>query len=496
VRTRHVAIIGAGAAGLAAAVDLARQGVAVTLFERQASPGGKIRQDRVGNVAIDAGPTVLTMRWVFESLFADAGVSLATHLTLHPLDVLARHAWSATERLDLFADVGHSEQAIGSFAGAAAARGYRAFVARATRVYDALEASFIRAERPSALSVVGGAGLRGLRGLLAGAPFATLWQALGEHFDDPRLRQLFARYATYSGSSPFHCPATLMLIAHVEQQGVWAIDGGMIRLAPALATLAARHGAVLRYATRVSEIVLDGGGASGVRLTTGEVVAADAVVSNADVAALTEGWFGPRAIAAVPQPEIGERSLSALTWSLSALTAGFPLQRHNVFFSRDYTAEFAAVFRDGRLPAQPTVYVCAQDRGAPGQASPNGTPERLLVLVNAPAVGDRRAFTAKEIEQCEAAAFGRLEQCGLTVLRHATMTTPTDFAALFPATGGALYGQAVHGTLAAFRRPGSRSAIPRLYLAGGSVHPGPGVPMAVLSGRLAAKAVLRDLTSD
>jgi 1-hydroxycarotenoid 3,4-desaturase len=190
--------------------------------------------------------------------------------------------------------------------------------------------------------------------------------------------------------------------------------------------------------------------------------------------------------------------LSALTWSLRAATAGFPLSRHNVFFACDYAAEFDAIFRNDRLPAQPTVYVCAQDRGMPDKALSSGEPERLLLLVNAPALGDRRTFNAREIEQCEEAAFGLLGRCGLTVQRQTeamTLTTPAEFARLFPATGGALYGQAVHGTLAAFRRPGSRSAYPRLYLAGGSVHPGPGVPMAVLSGRLAARTVLRDLTS-
>jgi len=493
-----VVIIGAGVGGLAAAIDLARRGAAVTLLERQARPGGKVRQLAAGATGIDGGPTVFTMRWVFESLFADAGSALADHLTLHPLDLLARHAWSESERLDLFADVGRTADAIGDFAGRAAAEGYRAFCARAARVYDALEPAFISAERPSVLSLVGGMGLRGLSALLAGSPFATLWHALREHFPDARLRQLFGRYATYSGSSPFQSPATLMLIAHVERRGVWAVGGGMYRLVEALADLAARHGAVLRCGTPVTEILLARGQAGGVRLADGETLAADAVVVNADAAALAEGLFGPGASHAVRLPEAGERSLSAMTWALSAPTSGFPLARHNVFFARDYAAEFDAIFRRRELPAQPTVYVCAQDRGAPDQAPGDGAQERLLVLVNAPAIGDRREFTATEMEQCTNAAFGLLADCGLAVRRRpeaTVLTTPVEFESLFPATGGALYGQAVHGAMAAFRRPGSRSAIPRLYLAGGSVHPGPGVPMAVLSGRLAAASLLQDLTS-
>ena len=126
---------------------------------------------------------------------------------------------------------------------------------------------------------------------------------------------------------------------------------------------------------------------------------------------------------------------------------------------------------------------------------PDG-PERLLVLVNAPPVGDRHVFSPGEIEQCATRTFRHLERLGLTLrVEQMAVANPSDFARLFPETGGALYGQAVHGSMAAFKRPGARSAMPGLYLAGGSVHPGPGVPMAVLSGRLAASSLLADLTS-
>jgi 1-hydroxycarotenoid 3,4-desaturase len=494
MRTPHVTVIGAGAGGLAAAIDLARSGVAVTLLERASTVGGKIRQLQVGGAGIDAGPTVLTMRWVFDALFDNAGRSLADHLTLHPIDLLARHAWSSTARLDLFANVDQSADAIAAFAGPVEAAGYRAFCLRAQRVYQTLEGPFIRAARPTALSLAVESGLSAMRGI---SPFSSLWKALGEHFRDPRLRQLFGRYATYSGSSPFQAPATLILIAHVEQQGVWLVEGGMVQLAQALSQLAARLGAVVRIDAPVAEIAVGAGRATGVVLASGEHLASDAVICNADCAALATGAFGPGVTKAVPRTKRDERSLSAITWVLSAATEGFPLSRHNVFFSRDYQAEFDDVFRHGRLPTAPTVYVCAQDRGQPG-ARPDGQAERMLVLVNAPPSGDRRAFNMMEIEQCATPTFSLLKRCGLTVHRRTeatAVTTLANFEKLFPATGGALYGQAVHGSMAAFRRPGARSALAGLYLAGGSVHPGPGVPMAVLSGRLAAASVLRDLTS-
>jgi 1-hydroxycarotenoid 3,4-desaturase len=493
MRLRRVAIVGAGMGGLAAALELAAQGVEVLVLERAATPGGKMREVAVGEARIDAGPTVLTMRWVLEELFAASGASLADHLTLRPAGTLARHAWSDRERLDLFADPARSIDAIGAFAGPAEARAYRDFTARARNVYRTLEDSFIRSPRPSPLGLTRRAGLRGLGDLWRISPFTTLSRALGQHFRDPRLRQLFGRYATYCGSSPFLAPATLMLVAHVEQEGVWLVEGGMHRIASALAALATARGAAIRYGTDVAEVVVRNGRVSGVRLATDEQFEADAVIVNADVAAVANGNLGAAIAPGVPATPRGSRSLSAVTWNLVARARGFPLLRHTVFFSRDYAAEFDDILQRDRTPAEPTVYLCAQDRDDRDGATLRG-PERLLCLVNAPASGDVRAFDGAEIARCEARTFALLQRCGLHVepSDDRVVTTPADFERLFPATGGALYGRASHGWTASFQRPGARTRMPGLYLAGGSVHPGPGVPMAALSGRLAAKALLED----
>jgi len=489
----RVVVVGAGIGGLAAALDLACKGVRVTVVERAATPGGKMRQVVVGGARIDAGPTVFTMRRVFEELFADADADLAAHVTLHPAATLARHAWAPDERLDLFADIDRSADAIGSFAGVAEAKGYRAFCARAQRMYETLDHAFMRAPRPS--SPLGLLDRAPTADLLRISPFATLWSALGEFFRNLRLRQLFGRYSTYCGASPYLAPATLMLIAHAERDGVWLVEGGMIRLAAALARLAASRGVEFRYGASVDQVVVTAGRAAGVRLGSGEQVDADAVVVNADTAAVTTGLFGRDAARAVPDAG-APRSLSAVTWAMVAATDGFPLLRHNVFFSDDYAAEFEAIFRHNRLPGTPTIYVCAQDRDDAGAASPG--PERLLCLINAPPAGDGRPFDPTEIDPCATRTFQHLERCGLRILRRpetTVVTTPADFHRLFPATGGALYGPAMHSTMAPFRRPGSRSRIPNLYLAGGSTHPGAGVPMAALSGRQAAASLLADLDS-
>jgi len=493
----RVAVIGAGVAGLVAALELAVRGLEVVVVERAEGPGGKIREVYAGGAGADAGPTVFTLRRVFDEIFDDAGTSLDAHLTLQAAEVLARHAWSAHECLDLYADPARSAEAIGELAGPAEARRYRRFCERARRTYQTLEDTFIRAPRPSPVGLARAAGARGLGDLWRIAPFTSLWRALGEDFHDPRLRQLFGRYATYCGSSPFRAPATLMLVAHVEREGVWLVEGGMRRLALALAALAERCGAVFRYRTEALEVCARGGRASGVRLATGEHLAADAVLANADAAAVAGGLLGGAAAHAVPAIPRSARSLSALTWNLLAPTEGFPLLRHTVFFSPDYAAEFEDILGRGRLPRVPTVYVCAQDRDAVEGAGADGA-ERLLCIVNAPPTGDVHPFDQAEIEQCEERTFRHMEACGLRVHRRpeATVaTTPAHFERLFPGTGGALYGPSSHGWMASFRRPGARTRLPGLYLAGGSTHPGPGVPMAALSGRLAAASVVQDLAS-
>jgi 1-hydroxycarotenoid 3,4-desaturase len=486
MRQGKVIIIGAGIGGLTSALLLAHAGCDVTVVEAANAPGGKMREVEVGGRMIDAGPTVFTMRHVFDAIFEQVGEVLVDHLTLTKAEILVRHAWDGGARFDLFADHARSRDAIGVFAGAKEAAAFDSFSAEAKSIYETLDHTFMRGSKTSAMGLSWRIGTSNFGALIGIRPFDPMWRALGRHFSDPRLLQLFGRYATYAGSSPYLAPATLMLIAHAEAMGVWLVEGGMHRLAVVLEELAKARGAVFRYGDSVAAVRADG-----VTLTSGEVIEGGHIVANCDPAALSAGLLGDTVKRAAPAYPPHKRALSALVTLYTATASSFPLTRHNVFFSNDYAAEFKDIGA-GRLPASPTVYVCAQDRDAADGpfTAPN---DRLQLIVNAPPMGDSHHFSATEIVTCQNVTLERLRRCGLELQIHdSQVTTPSGFNRLFPATGGALYGRATHGAMSAFQRPGARSKLPWLYLAGGGTHPGAGVPMAALSGMQAASALLAD----
>ena len=199
---KHVIVIGAGAGGLAAAVELAAAGRAVTVLDAAPTVGGKMHQVRSGEHWIDAGPTVFTMRWVFDELFANAGAQFASRLPFKPVTTLARHWWTSGASMDLHADPQVTAADIAALAGSADAEGYLQLCRDSGHIFELLKMSFMAAPQPNPITLALRIGLSRLGEMLALRPHQTLWRALGDYLRDPRLRQLFARYATYVGSSP------------------------------------------------------------------------------------------------------------------------------------------------------------------------------------------------------------------------------------------------------------------------------------------------------
>jgi 1-hydroxycarotenoid 3,4-desaturase len=263
-----------------------------------------------------------------------------------------------------------------------------------------------------------------------------------------------------------------------------------VALARAAAALAERRGVTVRTGAHVREIAVSEGRATGVVLSDGQRIRADAVLHAGDPRALASGLLGPAVRGAVPPP--ARPSLSARVWAFAARAGGLPLAHHTVLFSGDDAAEFAALAA-GRAPDSPTLYLCAQDRG--GDRAASGL-ERFEIIMNAPPTGG--APDPGEDARCHETMLRTLRARGLRLDPEPgpeAMTSPAGFADLFPGSLGALYGEASLGLTGALRRPRARSRVPGLYLAGGGTHPGAGVPMAALSGRHAAEAITRDLAS-
>ena len=485
-----VLVIGAGIAGLATALRLAHAGLAVTVLERASQVGGKMRTLPSDAGPVDAGPTVLTMRPVFEELFDSVGETLSAHLTLIPETILARHWWHDGSTLDLHADPAASEAAIEDFAGPRAAADFRRFSAKTKALYEAFDAPMMQSATPSQFDLT----MRVLRQpslIAAMQPHLTLAQSLKRAFRDKRLAQLFGRYATYVGGSPFAAPALLGLIAHSEARGVWRVQGGMHQLAQSLRTLAEARGATFVTNADVTRFEVQQSRICAAHTADGARYTAHNIVFNGDPRALSTGLLGNAVKPAVPRKATDPRSLSAYVYAFAAKPAGVDLHHHNVFFAQNPRAEFDPLAK-GHMPDDPTLYICAQDRGSDTQPPDL---ERFEIIMNGP---PRDGTDSQEKPQCQIRVFETLAQFNLTFTPTpppGTLTTPEEFNSLFPASQGSLYGRSPHGLTASLARPTARSKIAGLYLAGGGAHPGAGIPMATLSARHAAEAILNDRTS-
>lgn len=501
-------VLGAGIGGLATAIRLGAQGHRVTVLERAARPGGKMREVEVAGRTFGCGPSVLTLPWVLDELCATAGVRRADLIRLTPLAPVCRHFFADGTQVDLYADepiapgappesawaraADELQKTLGGRAGAQ----YLRFRAHAARIYEFVRRPFMQSPLPkSPLGLLRMHPLRDFMGLFHLDAGRTLWQALGSFFDDPRLRVLFARYATYSGGDPFQAPATLAVIPHCELAfGVHHVEGGMYRVAEALTELVTRTGGTVRCGADVERIELDPreGRALAVHVG-GERLAADFVVANCDVAQL----YG-RLLRGSRRAERDGPAVQAMPPSLSAYlhlvaagdAAELPLLHHNVFFSADYPREFAELASGP--PTDPTIYLCSPD------ALFRRADQRWFFLTNAPALppGSEHsdaAWSPAQIAACRARVAGKLARHGMDLGRHSRGSfdvTPRDFAERFPWSRGAIYGAAANSRLGSFRRPPNRvPGIGNLYCVGGSTHPGAGVPMVMLSAQIVAGLV-------
>ena len=486
-----VVVVGAGIGGLSAAIRLAAAGRRVIVCEQNRTVGGKMGQVTAAGFRWDTGPSVITMRPVFEELFARAGRRLEDYVDLVPVEPLTRYFYPDGTVLDATTDLATMAQQIQAL-DPHDVEGYLDFLAYAARLHRITGPVFIYDRPPT---------LRSFRRVPVHEwfqvdPWLTVDQAVRRRVRSPHLRQLLNRFATYVGASPFQAPATLAVIAHVELTGgVWYPKGGIYAIAQAMARLAGELGVEIRVDCPVQEIAVAGGRVQGVRLAGGATLPAAAVVANVDVTTVYQRLL-PAAVAAPGRRRLArvEPSCSGYVLLLGIQGSHPQLAHHNIFFCQDYVREFDDIFRRGVPPSAPTVYVAITSKSDPSHA-PAGC-ENWFVLVNAPALGPHFDWQTQE-DGCRARVLDALAGFGLDVRSRIVAEarlTPEDIARLTGAWRGALYGISSNQALNAFRRPHNRCPhVHGLYFAGGTTHPGGGVPMVTLSGKVAAELLMEDL---
>ncbi len=495
--TKNAAIIGAGIAGIASAVRLAVKGYQVDVFETNAYPGGKLStldvQGESGAYRFDAGPSLFTLPQLVEELFCLAGENTTDHFEYIRLPEICRYFWDDQTRLTAWADTANFAQEVETQLGEPAER-VRKFLADSAFKYEITDQLFLHDSLHKARTWLSQKAMRGYLNLPKLGVFGTMNDANARTFTNSKVVQLFNRYATYNGSDPYQTPALLNIIPHLEYNiGAFFPKKGMVSITDSLVALAQRLGVVFHYTTPVQEIVVENGKAVGIRLITGQWSRYSVVFSNMDV---TPTYRRLMPTQRAPEQTLSQaRSSSGLIFYWG-IRRQFPeLDMHNIFFSNDYRTEFEYLFqRRDQIYDDPTVYVNITSKTKPDDAPPGC--ENWFILLNAPAnegqnwdeiITQTRQNVIRKLSHNLGLDVAPLIDCE-AILDPRTIESRTSSAQ------GALYGTASNNRFAAFlRHPNFSSKIENLYFVGGSVHPGGGIPLCLLSAKIATELVDRNV---
>jgi phytoene desaturase len=476
-------VIGAGIGGIAAAIRLARKGYAVKIFESSDYPGGKLSEFRMGEFRFDRGPSLFTLPQYVEELFELCGEKMRDHFTYSELPVLCKYFYPDGFQ---FEAKGNKEENIKSIVQAfdEDEDKVREFFSKAEFIYNTTTPLFL--ERPLKLSRLYRTKefWQGISRIPQLPLFGTYTVQLKKYFKNPKTIQYFQRYATYNGSSPYKTPALMQLLPHVEQGiGAFIPNKGMYDITHQLFELAKRQGVEFIFNAKVNEIIIEEGRAAGIRLEKNKIEKADLIVSNMDVYPTYK-----KLIPREREPKVilkQEKSSSALIfyWGIKNYV-NKSLNIHNIFFSGNYIEEFQNIFEKDTLANDLTVYVHVTSKHIPTDAPANG--ENWFVMVNAPnnkgQDWDKIVEKAREniIQKLESMLGDKIED--KICCEH--IWTPRGIQEDTSSHLGALYGNASNSASAAFfRHANDSSRIKGLYFVGGSVHPGGGVPLAILSAK-------------
>jgi diapolycopene oxygenase len=477
-------VIGAGIGGIAAAVRLACKGYDVDVFEASEGPGGKLKEISLDGYRFDAGPSLFTMPHLVEALFSLAGEKASDHFRYRRLVTACHYFYpdgvffKAPGQRSRFVEEAHRVFGVSR-------KRLDDYLTHCATLMDRTGRIFLEKSLHDPATWLS----KDVLPALAYLPWTTLVGSMdksnSQRLKEPHLVQLFNRYATYNGSDPYQAPGLLQMIAALEQgQGSFFPEGGMYSITEQLVGLAERLGVRFHYGRQVERIRVERGAVSGVVLAGGEEVRAPVVVSNMDVVPTYRRLLPD--VKAPGHVMRQERSSSALIyyWGIEGV---FPeLDVHNIFFSADYRREFDAIFREGTISDDPTVYVHISSKLELADA-PAGS-ENWFVMVNVPYNDgqDWDALFASTRERVLEKVSARLGRHVGPLIAVEDRLDPVLLEQRTFSHKGALYGASSNSRLAAFlRHPNKKSSIKGLYFVGGSVHPGGGVPLCLLSARIA-----------
>ena len=493
-----VIVIGSGLGGLTAACTLAARGYAVLVLEKNEWIGGKAAVLRRDGFRFDMGPTILTVPSVLRRVFGEAGVDIRRYLDLIPLDPQWRCFFDGGSVLDLHQKPEDMARYLQT-AAPDSAEGYTQFLELSKKLHEISDKYFFW--KPiggvmDTLDVRGTFQISVLRDLMAMRMGSTVAGTIRDFIPDRRLAQLLDHFTQYIGSSPEASPAILCAIAHMQtSEGVWYPRGGTGAVPDALRRLATELGVTFRTGVEVARISTDHGEVTGVITEDGEQIPAGAVVSNSDAVRTHRELIGGDAAEAFERRRGYEPACSGVVLYLGLNRRYEHLLHHDFVFSRDPHEEFDSIYRKGEPASDPTCYIAAPAVTEPEVAPEGG--EALYVLVHTPYLRPHHNWKKmfpeyRHLILDKLARTAGMEDLEQRIVSEAALT-PQDIHHRYRVLNGAIYGIASHGRFNGAFKPSNRSRdVNGLYLAGGAAHPGPGMPMVMMSGWIAADTLDKD----
>lgn len=487
---RNVIVIGGGLGALSGAIRLAKMGFDVQLFEQNEKLGGKMGEFTDKNYRFDTGPSLLTMNFVIDELFNFAGFNRPDLLEFVSVDPICRYFFPDNSIIDTSSNLDNMLESIRKIA-PQDVNSYLKFIKYCEQIYDLTADIFLFTPIHEIRKLIKKTNLNTLINLYKMDPFRTMHKSVSSFFTDQRFIQIFDRYATYNGSDPFEAPATLNIISYVEYVlGGYYIKGGMYRLVDTLENIAYKLGVKIYKSTRVDKILWSDSNVSGVKINN-EFIHANYILCGADVINtydhLIEGKERKQKKLNNLEPSI---SGMVYLWGINKKNPSF--LHHNIIFSEDYKKEFYQIFKEQKAPDDPTIYISITSKTDPEHAPENS--ENWFVLLNMPYLTSKNEHLWKtEINRMREVIFTKLRKIGIDISNNIEVEkvyTPRDFYHLYSSNRGSIYGVSSNSRSMAFRRHPNRSRdIDGLYFAGGSVHPGGGIPLVLSSGRLASELI-------